>query len=116
TAGWSFPDPDNLGKPIREDNDARASDQIAMEILAQETGGKAFYNTNGLDEALAESMKNGAMYYTLAYAPSDARLDGRFRRIQVKMTGGEYRLAYRRGYYAENANSASTADREAAVD
>jgi VWFA-related protein len=115
-AGWSFPDPDNLGKPIRQDNDERASDQIAMETLAQETGGKAFYNTNGLDEALADSMKNGAMYYTLAYAPSDARLDGKFRHIQVKMTGGEYKLAYRRGYYAENANSASTADREAAVD
>jgi VWFA-related protein len=108
-AGWTHPDPSNLGKPIREDNDERASDQIAMETLAQETGGKAFYNTNGLDEALAESMKNGAMYYTLAYAPGDARLDGKFRRIQVKMTGGGgYKLAYRRGYYAENAKNGET--------
>jgi VWFA-related protein len=115
-AGWSYLDADNLGKPVREDNDERASDQIAMETLAQETGGKAFYNTNGLDEALADSMKNGAMYYTLAYAPIDARLDGKFRHIQVKMTGRDYKLAYRRGYYAENANRASTADREAAVD
>jgi VWFA-related protein len=115
-AGWSYPDPDNLGKPVRQDNDERASDQIAMETLAQETGGKAFYNTNGLDEALADSIKNGAMYYTLAYAPSDARLDGKFRHIQVKMTGSDYKLAYRRGYYAENANSASSPDRQAAVD
>jgi len=116
-AGWSYLDSDHLGKPVREDSDERASDQIAMETLAQETGGKAFYNTNGLDQALAESMKNGAMYYTLAYAPSDAQLDGKFRRIQVKMRGaGEYKLAYRRGYYAENAKSGETAEAKAAAD
>jgi VWFA-related protein len=76
--------------------------QIQMETLAQETGGRAFYNTNGLSEALTEAIENGSHYYTLAYAPSDKKLDGKFRRIQVNVPeGSAYKLSYRRGYYAD---------------
>jgi len=89
----------------------RATNQIAMEILAQDTGGKAYYNTNGLGDALAEAMRNGANYYTLAYAPTDAKRDGKYRRIEVK-TSGDYKLSYRRGYYAENAKDERAADQK----
>lgn len=34
--------------------DELATTQIAMETIAQETGGRAFYNTNGLDTAVAK--------------------------------------------------------------
>ena len=30
-------------------------------------------------------------------------MDGRFRKIDLKVSGGDYKVAYRRGYYAENA-------------
>src|SRR5260370_1221605 len=100
---------------LQTEDGERATNQIAMEILAQDTGGKAFYNTNGLGDALAKEMRNGAHYYTLAYAPTDAKRDGKYRRIEVK-ANGDYKLSYRRGYYAENAKGERTADQKTASD
>jgi VWFA-related protein len=97
---------------LNNESGERAANQIAMELLAQDTGGKAFYNTNGLGEALTAAIRDGSNYYTLAYAPSDARRDGRYRRIQVKALSGDYRLAYRRGYYAEKGRTEFAAGRK----
>ncbi len=97
-------DPNNTGKPVEADEADRSFNQIAMELLARDTGGQAFYNTNGLSEAMAQAMDEGSHFYTLAYAPSNLKMDGKFRRIELKLASGDYKLAYRRGYYAENAN------------
>jgi hypothetical protein len=72
----------------------------AMDELAKDTGGEAYYNTNGLNEALDDVLKHGTHYYTITYAPTNKSMDGRLRHIEVKVSGGNYRLAYRRGYYA----------------
>ncbi len=69
-----------------------------MEQLAQDTGGKAFYNTNGLNDALARVINSGTRYYSLTYVPTNGTMDGKFRRIQVKLVKGKDTLAYRRGY------------------
>jgi VWFA-related protein len=74
-----------------------------MDQLAQDTGGEALYNMNGLNESLARVVKDGTHYYTLTYSPTNRTMDGRLRHIEVKVSGGNYRLAYRRGYYATNA-------------
>jgi VWFA-related protein len=74
-----------------------------MDKLAHDTGGEALYNVNGLNESLAHVIKDGTHYYTLTYSPSNRTMDGRLRHIEVKVKGGNYRLAYRRGYYATNA-------------
>jgi VWFA-related protein len=101
----------------REQFDHTSATQIAMETLAQETGGRAFYNTNGLSGALAEAINTGSHYYTLAYAPSDAKMDGKFRRIQVRVPDGDgYKLAYRRGYYADRPLSEQVRERAAGED
>src|SRR6516164_7034165 len=77
-----------------------SSSHASMEQLAKETGGQAFYNTNGLNDALTRVVNNGSRYYSLAYSPTNANMDGKFRRIQVKLISGKGALAYRRGYYA----------------
>ena len=78
-----------------------------MELLAEATGGKAFYDTNGLEEALARAINYGSHYYRLAYTPANQKRDGRYRRIQLRLSGGDYKVAYRRGYYADNARDAN---------
>jgi VWFA-related protein len=103
-------DPTNYGKPIEADEADRSFNQIAMELLARDTGGKAFYNTNGLSEAMAQAIDEGSHFYTLTYAPTNASMDGKYRHIEVKVVDGNYKLAYRRGYYAENAKFASASD------
>jgi VWFA-related protein len=99
-------DPANVGSPITEGGASLVASQVAMEALAHDTGGKAFYGTNGLDDAMARAIDEGSHYYTLAYTPSNAKRDGKYRRVELKITDGSYKLAYRHGYYAENANFA----------
>jgi VWFA-related protein len=88
-----------------QQSSAAASDldasHASMEQLAKDTGGQAFYNTNGLSEALTRVVNNGSHFYTLAYAPTNANMDGKYRRIQVKLVNSKDLLAYRRGYYAD---------------
>jgi VWFA-related protein len=86
-------------------------EQASMETVAEETGGKAFVNTNDLKDDVADVIGSGSSYYSIAYAPSEAKSDGSFRRIKVSVDKGGYKLAYREGYYAEdsaqNSQSAS---------
>jgi len=101
--GSSDPSANRTGKAVEADEADRSFNQIAMEMLARDTGGHAFYNTNGLSEAMEQAVEEGSHFYSLAYVPSNSKLDGRYRKIDLKVAGGEYKLAYRRGYYAENA-------------
>lgn len=81
-------------------NDARASEIASMNQLASDTGGKAIYNTNDLDTAITHSIADGSHYYTLVYTPTNKKMDGKYRSIEVKVEG-KYKLAYRRGYSAD---------------
>jgi VWFA-related protein len=77
----------------------------SMEQLAASTGGHAF-TTNDIDAALHSIVRDSAIYYTVGYAPTDSATDGDFRRIDVKVTGGRFKLAYRQGYNASGSGSA----------
>jgi len=95
---------------------ARDLNHTSMEDLAEDTGGQAFYNSNGLSDALARVVNNGARYYSLAYSPSNPKMDGKYRRIQVKLTKGKDTLAYRRGYYADDLETALAAGQKPDTD
>jgi hypothetical protein len=99
--------------PFANENAARSDKIMAMEQLAADTGGKAFYNTNDLNAAMMHAIENGAHYYTLVYTPTNKKMDGSYRRIEVKTTAGKYNLAYRRGY---NADDTQTADAKSSAD
>jgi hypothetical protein len=80
----------------------RNARHTAMEVMARDTGGAAFFNTNGLADAVNHVVQQGSYFYTLTYTPTNTATDGRFRKIQVKLgreDSGD-KLAYRRGYYA----------------
>jgi len=90
--------------PYMNENAARSDKIMAMEQLAADTGGKAFYNTNDLNAAMMHAIEHGAHYYTLVYTPTSKKMDGSYRRIEVKTSAGKYNLAYRRGYNADDMN------------
>jgi VWFA-related protein len=83
----------------------------AMGDIARETGGRAFYGTNDLKDAMSRSVQQGSSYYTLAYTPTNHEWRGKYRKIEVKTSMGGAQLTYRRGYYAlpERALSADRA-------
>ncbi|MBI3474595.1 MAG: VWA domain-containing protein [Acidobacteria bacterium] len=77
-----------------------AQDTFAEDDLARETGGKAFYGNNAVDDALLHGLQQGSDYYTLAYSPENHKWDGQYRKIDVKLAQKGYKLTFRRGYYA----------------
>src|SRR5580700_2154229 len=72
----------------------------AMSDIARETGGRAFYGTNDLTDAMSRSVQQGSSYYTLAYSPTNHEWSGKYRKIELKTARQGTQLTYRRGYYA----------------
>lgn len=77
----------------------QAMEHSTMQELAQGTGGEAYYNTNGLQEAMERSASDGSNYYTLQYTPPFGTKPGEVRKIDIKLNKSGARLSYRRTYY-----------------
>jgi hypothetical protein len=80
-------------------NSLRLSQQ-SLQVLADETGGFAAVNRNDLSEAFARIVRENSAYYVLGYYPSNERRDGRFRRLEVRVTRPGLQVRARRGYVA----------------
>jgi VWFA-related protein len=88
------------GGAIRAEDQERNSDQIDEQIVAEQSGGRTFANTNGLSDLIDKITSNSSYFYTLSYMPANTKMDGGWRKIGVKVAGGRYSLSYRRGYFA----------------
>jgi VWFA-related protein len=84
---------------VNENRDLNSS-HSTMEMLARETGGQAFHNSNRLSDAINRAVSSSANFYTLSYTPTDEKMDGALRTIDVKVEGAKYTLSFRRHYYA----------------
>jgi VWFA-related protein len=71
-----------------------------MQKLAQGTGGVAYYNTNGIAEAIRRAIDDSNLTYELTYYPTNENWNGRFRDIKVEMKRPGVHLRYRKGYFA----------------
>jgi VWFA-related protein len=71
-----------------------------LQAVAEATGGRAFYNTNGIKQVISEVVDAGSTYYTLSYYPTNKQWDGRYRKLKLETTQPRLQLEYRRGYYA----------------
>ncbi len=93
-----------------------ATDHGIMDRIAADTGGKAFYNTNRLEQAMAIATEQETNYYALSYTPSNRKYDGKFRKIKVTLTGNEKKLhlIHRSGYFALDPATANQNERDAA--
>lgn len=82
----------------------------AMDGIARETGGRAFYGDNNVAAELLEATQDGGVYYTLTYAPTNRDYDGKLRHIRVEVPGKGYVLSYRRAYYGTAAPEAGAVE------
>jgi VWFA-related protein len=83
----------------------RNSNHAAMDVIAKQTGGVAFYSSNSLTDALDRVAGHGSNYYTLTYTSTNPATDGKYRKIQVALDRSGYQVDYRRGYYADDRKS-----------
>lgn len=74
---------------------------LALDEVADETGGHAFHGNNDLAGTLDKAVDDGEAYYTLSYSSTNKDYNGKLRHIEVKLAEEGYHLAYRRQYYAD---------------
>jgi VWFA-related protein len=79
--------------------------QDNLRILADETGGFALLNTNDVADGFDRIVRENSEYYVLGYQPANARRDGRYRKIEVRITRPGARAIARRGYFAPKAEA-----------
>jgi VWFA-related protein len=71
-----------------------------MRMLADNTDGLAVMNSNDLDAGLKRISDDLTSYYLLGYYTTNTAHDGKFRRIDVKVSRPEVDVRARRGYRA----------------
>jgi VWFA-related protein len=69
-----------------------------LRALAYQTGGLAALSTNSFGDAFARIVRQSSSYYVLGYYPTNARQDGRFRRIEVRVARPGVEVLARSGY------------------
>jgi hypothetical protein len=87
---------------LTNESEKRGNSNSTMDMLAEQTGGRAFYNQNDLTRIIGQVIGSSEDFYTLSYTPDNSKMDGRFRNIAVKLNEHDYKLSYRRGYFARD--------------
>ena len=80
---------------LNAEQDARDSSKL----LADRTGGLAFFGNNDVKGAIRRAFDDGSYAYTIAFYPNHGEWDGKYRTIKIRAREG-VRLRYRSGYYA----------------
>jgi VWFA-related protein len=88
--------------------------QDALKGLAEDTDGLAIVNTRDVEENLKQMMASTSAYYLLSYTPANTSIDGKFRRISVKVKRPNTQVRARPGYVATTLNMTPTELRPAA--
>lgn len=71
-----------------------------MKVLAERTGGKAFYGTNDISGAIRQAIDDSRLTYTLGFYPATAKWDGTFHSIKVRVNIPGVEVRSRTGYFA----------------
>jgi VWFA-related protein len=91
-----------------------------MDEIAEQTGGKAYYNTNDFTRVIGDVARTSSNYYTVAYATTNTKWNGEFRKIKITVDRPDVQLLHKNGYYAysldkrEQSGIAAIEKREAA--
>ncbi|MEO5898109.1 MAG: VWA domain-containing protein [Vicinamibacterales bacterium] len=81
----------------------------SLHILANNTDGFAVLNSNNIDQGLRRIADDLTSYYLLGYYSTNAKLDGKFRKIEVKVRPRDVTVRARRGYRAATTKEVATA-------
>jgi VWFA-related protein len=98
------------GASTRGQVDRLASSQDTLTTIAEDTGGRAFFDANSFGQVFDRVVADTSAYYVLGYVSGNSARDGRFRRIKVRLKRADLKLEYRSGYYAARDFKHSTKD------
>ncbi len=105
------------GNAIFNDLNSNANSQETLATLAEDTGGKAFFDSNDFSGVFSQVQKDTSAYYVLGFTSSNPLKDGHFRRLKVQLNRQDVKLEYRSGYYAgRDFQHLNNSDREQQLD
>jgi VWFA-related protein len=88
------------GNAIFNDLNSNANSQDTLSTLAEDTGGKAFFDSNDFSGVFSQVQKDTSAYYVLGFTSNNPLKDGHFRHLKVQLNRQDVKLEYRSGYYA----------------
>src|SRR5262245_1263268 len=92
----------------------RAQDNLR--VMSEGTGGFAIINQNDFNTGFQKIVEDNSSYYVLGYYPANDRRDGRFRKVEVRVTRPGAKVQARNGYTAPKGKpSAATAKLDSKV-
>ncbi len=94
-----------IGYLENQSSGSRLEQQVRMTAMASDTGGKAYFPTSAkqMRDIYDKILEELAARYTLGYVSTNPAEDGRFRKVDVKVTRSEMKgptVRTRPGYYA----------------
>ena len=105
------------GAAVRNQFSSNESSQETLSTLADDTGGKAFLDTNDFSGVFTQVQRDSSAYYVLGFRSSNPVKDGRYRKLAVKVSRPGIKLEYRNGYYAgKDFHHFNKEDREAQLE
>jgi len=81
--------------------------QDSLRVLSDETGGFAIVNQNDLTPGFERIVADNSSYYVLGYYPTNEKRDGRFRKVEVRVTRAGVKVQARNGYTAPKGKPAA---------
>jgi VWFA-related protein len=95
----------NLGTVSLQNEVRRAQDSLRS--ISDQTGGFAIVNQNDLNAAFGRVIQDNSTYYVLGYYASNDKRDGKFRKVQVRVTRPGLQVRARNGYVAPKGRAAA---------
>ena len=71
-------------------------------ILTQTTGGFVVRNIDDMSRAFGLIIRDTSSYYVIGYAPENAKMDGKVRKIDVRVNRPDLKVRARKGYVAKD--------------
>ena len=97
--------------PLNTLDTLRTSTQTSMNMLADQTGGRAFYNTNNLEAAFRSVAEDSGSYYLLTYYLVSGHAKPGWRSLKVSLDQRGVNIRYRTGFYVSQGNDDLDANR-----
>lgn len=79
-----------------------SENQQGLQILAEDTGGRTFFNRNDLVDTIGYALDDLKGYYLLAYEPDSKTFDPKniqFNKLEIKVKNPAYVVRYRKGFF-----------------
>ena len=89
--------------PLEAQPSRDASGRESLALIAAQTGGRFYKDTNDLGPVLREMTDLTSRYYVLGVQPRESRPDGSFRKLRVRVKPKGLRLSHRPGFFARTA-------------